>query len=123
MAFHWSDGPSQINEVVTVGGLGSAPTTASLLAGAKVAKKASKAPIKGKGSKGKVTGRAERVVGFELVFTSRVTGAQLTVRIPAMGAFHDPKRPTTLSDVKRLGETLAVALNEGLHDTEKGRPR
>jgi len=121
MGFHWGDGPSQINQVVTVGGSGSAPTTTPLTAAAKVEKKGSKAPIKTP-PKDKATG-ARQVVAFELVFTSGVTRQQLTVRIPAVGAFHDPKRPTTIRDLRIVGKKIAEALNAGFHDIDKDRPR
>jgi len=122
MSFHWGDGPSQINQVVTVGGSGGAPTTTSLTAAAKVEKKGAKAAAKTKPSKEQVTG-SRRVVAFDLVFTSGVTRQQLTVRVPAGGAFHDRDRQTTLRDVKELGREIAVALNKAFHDTGKTRPR
>jgi hypothetical protein len=116
MGFHWGLGPSQINQVVALSGSDSAPTTASLLAAAKVEKKPSKASITAKPYKDKATSSTKRVIGFELVFTSSVTGAQLTVRIPAVGAFHDPKQRTALSHVQALGSQIATALNKGLHE-------
>jgi|SRR5215469_453371 len=118
MSFHWGDGPSQINQVVTVEGPGSATTTTPLTAAAKVEKKAPKAPIKTKAAAG-----ARRVVAFELVFTSRVTRQQLTMRVPAVGAFHDRDRQTTLRDVKELGREIAVALNKAFHDVDKSPRR
>jgi len=121
MGFHWGDGPSQINQVVTVGGSGSTTTTAPLTAAAKVGKKASKAPIKAKPSKDQTTG-GRRIVAFELIFTSSVTRQQLTVRVPAVGAFHDPDRPTTIRDLKAIGKKIADALNAGFHDIDKDRP-
>src|SRR5215467_4749237 len=121
MGFHWGDGPSQINQIVTVGGSGGAPTTISLTAAAKVEKKGAKAPAKTKPSKEQVTG-SRRVVAFELVFTSSVTRQQLTVRVPAVGAFHDPDRPTTIRDLKAIGKKIADALNAGFHDIDKDRP-
>jgi hypothetical protein len=123
MGFHWGDGPSQINAVVTVGGSGGAPTTAALLAKARTSKKASKAPAKGKPSKKGTAKSAERVVGFEIVYTNSLTKAQLTVRVPALGAFHDPTRETALLDAERLGQRLATVLNSVLHDKGDSKRR
>jgi hypothetical protein len=118
MSFHWGNGPSQINQVVAVGGSGSTPTTPPSTAAAKVGKKASKAAIKTKPSKDQTTG-GRRVVAYELVFTSSVTRQQLTVRVPGVGAFHDPNRPTTIRDLKMVGKKIADAINSGFHDTDK----
>jgi len=122
MGFHWGGGPTQINQVVAVTGPGPTPTTSASTT-AKVEKKAPKAPIKADPSKGTAGTPSKRVVSFELIFTSRITGAQLTVRVPAVGAFHDPKRPTTLRDVKVLGKNIAEALNMGLHDVDIEKPK
>ena len=120
MAFHWGDGPSQINQVVAVAGPGPSPTTTPLAA-AKVEKKGSKAPIKARPSKDQATG-GRRIVAYELVFTSSVTRQQLTVRVPAVGAFHDPNRQTTIRDLRTIGRKIAEAINAGFHDIDKDRP-
>src|SRR5215831_6718316 len=56
------------------------------------------------------------VVAYDIVFRSSITQKELSLHIPVEGCFHDPFRTLTVSDVKRLGEGIAHALNEALHD-------
>jgi hypothetical protein len=112
MSFHYGTGPGQINEVVALPQ--SQPTgsvTASVKAPASAAQKSAKPPVAG----------GRNVVGYELVFKSSVTGAEVSVQIPAVGVFHDPKRRITVREVRALGVKVASALNDVLHDVpDKG---
>jgi hypothetical protein len=79
-----------------------------------VGKKASKASLKSRGPKAG-TPAPTGVIAFELTFKSRVTDEEVTLRVPAVGAFHDPAQRTALSDVKKLGVEVAKALNRVFH--------
>jgi hypothetical protein len=112
MGFHYGTGPGQINEVVAISqSQTTGSPTAALKTPASGAQKAAKPPASG----------GRNVVGYELVFKSSVTGAEVSVQVPAVGVFHDPKRRITVREVRALGVEIAHALNDVLHDdSDKG---
>ena len=114
MPYHWGGSFTidQVNakavsaEVTPIPG----PEELALLIG----KKASKGALKSKSSKaGRPT--ATGVIAFEMTFRSRVTSEEVTVRVPGVGAFHDPAQRTTLADARKLGVEIAKARNSVFH--------
>ena len=117
MPYHWGGSFTidQINAKAVTAEVTPSPRKSAVLIG----KKASKAPLRSKSSKAGTPTRSG-VIAFELTFRSRVTNEEVTVRVPGVGAFHDPAKGTTLADARRLGVEIARALNNVFHSKESG---
>jgi hypothetical protein len=117
MPYHWGGSFTidQINAKAVTAEVTPSPRKSAVLIG----KKASKAPLRSKSSKAGTPTRSG-VIAFELTFRSRVTNEEVTVRVPGVGAFHDPAKGTTLADARRLGVEIAKALNNVFHSKESG---
>ena len=51
---------------------------------------------------------------YDVIFKNKATGREVRMRIPGLGAFDDPTREITPSEVENLGRVIAHTLRQHL---------